>query len=756
MRRRSLAYAALLLSFIGTACADNKPTVPLVEPSAYAPLAHFALGDYIQETIYLILPNGFENTVDARWATVKKKKAAGDLVGAAAQLATLVDWMDKKTSEVIPPPGSGETKEQAVGRLVLNMMEWLYGSETAPPHDPITQDVVVQVIPAGQSATVVVPSDHAGFDMGPQPQTEIVVISQESEELYPGQCNGPLVTPRCQVPLFYKYDIQPNTGFVHNSARFAVCMIGGSSDERRPLDYAADELTYSNPEDRPVHHRMKLAHEKPVDPNDEIHGGGYVEGNIEFLPQVPPEDQKGFVQCDEHSHLGMGAAERALHSVMHFVERVVSPKDAYAYDSGPEHLADAASHFNGVDPQSGPDLSVASFTATPTERFAGEDVAVTYSVENRSRRNGGHSTAKSQLTSASVSIYSDAALTTLVAGPFATETIDAMVPDASAKSFTPTITLPSTLAPGTYWIAVKVVPNSGDPNFGGITEVDAPGYANNTSSAAVHINTVTGNGVFVFGDIPDYRDDAAAVLRGLGYNVTTGLTLATDLNPYSVIWHVGAFTPLTSAEITRLAAFLARGGGLHLTGERPCCDEMNNSLTTLVNTVVVGGGVTVGNQGDINGSSDGFVYPFNGSAFGGVTTSPNSLTNWTPYSPGGMLGVSGEHVFATGSSCYPVVEGCGTVIGAVWGESHLLGGKGRLTLLMDIDWFMNTDAITPIVQNIQYYLNHGVLGTPILASISSSVGATPGKSRRFIPGATSRSLSPRAPKALRFQGAPRR
>jgi hypothetical protein len=483
MRRRSLAYAALFLSVIGTACADNKPTGPLVEPSAYAPLANLSLGDYIQEEIYLILPKGFENVVDARWATVRNKKNAGDMVGAAAHLATLVDWMDKKTSEATPP--FGETKEQAVARLVLNMMEWLYGSETAPPHEPLaSEDVVVQVIPAGQSGTVVVPSDHAGFDIGPQPQTEIVVISQESEDLYPGQCNGPLPTPRCQVPLFYKYDIQPNTGFVKNSARFAVCMIGGSSAERRPLDYLEDEARFENPEDRPVHHRMTMAHEAPADPTNDVQGG-HVEGNVEFLPLAPV--QKGFVHCDAPSQLGMSRTERALYAVMQFVGRIVSPKDVYAYDAGAEHIADAASHFNGADPYSGPDLSVASFTATPHERFAGEDIAVAYSVENRSRRNGGHSTAKSQSTTASVSIYSNAALTTLAAGPFAATTIDPMVPDAQAQLRTPTVTLPGTLAPGTYWIAVKVVPNSGDPNFGGITEVDAPSYANNVSSSEITV-----------------------------------------------------------------------------------------------------------------------------------------------------------------------------------------------------------------------------------------------------------------------------
>ena len=480
MRRRSLAYAALFLSVIGTACADNKPTGPLVEPSAYAPLASLTLGDYIQEEIFLILPRGFENVVDARWATVRNKKHAGDFAGAAAHLATLVDWMDKKTSEATPP--LGETKEQAVARLVLNMMEWLYGNENAPPHEPITNDVVVQVIPAGQSATVVVPSDHAGFDAGPQPQTEIVVISQESEALYPGQCNGPLATPRCQVPLFYKYDIQPNTGFVPNSARFAVCMIGGGSAERRPLDYLEDEATFTNPEDRPVHHRMQLAHEAPADPNDYVQGG-VVEGNVEFLPKAP--DQKGFVHCDAPSLLGMSPAQRALHLAMRFVGRIISPKDVYAYDSGPEHLADAASHFNGADRYSQQDLSTKIINA-PTEGFdgyGGDPLTVRFSVANWSRRHGGFATgegatAASSPTKARLYLFDGEGAVVKALGEAAVD-VAAMRPDVTPQEFPVEVTLPTDISlDADYFIGsrVDVTALYGDVNT-----------QNNTDKKPIHI-----------------------------------------------------------------------------------------------------------------------------------------------------------------------------------------------------------------------------------------------------------------------------
>src|SRR5205823_13568 len=158
-------------------------------------------------------------------------------------------------------------------------------------------------------------------------------------------------------------------------------------------------------------------------------------------------------------------------------------------------------------------------------------------------------------------------------------------------------------------IQVNIAPNAG------LAEASTE---NNSAASTILVN---GN-ILVFGD--DYVQDAADILTGLGYSVETQVTLPTDLTPYRVIWHVSAFSPLTSAEMSRLADFLAKGGGLHLTGERPCCDDQNNSVTTFVNSVVVAGGVTVGNQGDI-----GDPYPFNSAAIGGVTTTPNTLTTWT-------------------------------------------------------------------------------------------------------------------------------
>jgi len=141
----------------------------------------------------------------------------------------------------------------------------------------------------------------------------------------------------------------------------------------------------------------------------------------------------------------------------------------------------------------------------------------------------------------------------------------------------------------------------------------------------------------IFGDRGE-KGQLQTDLQSLGKSVTMNVsTLPNDLTSFGTIWHVGAFVALTSAEQSRLSSHLARGRGLHLTGERPCCDTMNASLTTFVRSVVSSGSdVTVGNQGDIGGP-----YTFNSTARGNVSTNSNNLTTWNPSAPGGIVGPFG-------------------------------------------------------------------------------------------------------------------
>ena len=205
--------------------------------------------------------------------------------------------------------------------------------------------------------------------------------------------------------------------------------------------------------------------------------------------------------------------------------------------------------------------------------------------------------------------------------------------------------------------------------------------------------------VLVFGDQPSFRALLQQDLIALGRVVTNVTTLPTDLSTFGTIWHVGAFTALTANEQAQLRAFIAAGGGLHLTGERPCCELMNGSLQTLLNSMVVGGGLAVGSQGDIGGP-----YPFNSNAAGAIVMNPNQLTSWNPSSPGGVGGLGGlpdSNILVTGSGQRPV--------GGVWDCPDLIGGHGHITLLMDVNWFSNQGRL-PIIQNIQTFLELGGCG----------------------------------------------
>lgn len=810
MRSPRVLFPFLLLAIPILAC--NDVTTPRMRGSDQAPanVSTLNLEQYIDQQIALLYDQGFEASVQARWNTVKRKKATNFAV-AAKDLSALADWIDKKAGSITPPVG--ESQLEASVRLVLNMSHWLYGGGNTPIEPEVGQDVAVEVVPAGQPATVKVPSEHAAVDFGPQNQDRIIIISQQE---YPGQCNGPLKTSRCQYPLFYRFDSFPHEKLA-GSGRFAICLV--TTGDRRPLEYPSDEPGGE------VHRRIRLAHELPADPANYTPGATR-EGQIEILQLA--SEQKGITRCNQESHVGMGSFEKALHNVMHFAGRVLSPRDAFAYDQGPEHQSDFFSYFNAVDASSQPDVAVTTVSA-PASGFAGDPVSVSYTVENRSRRSGGHATASSR--SATAQLYlsgGEGELTAPLGGP---DEVLPMRPDDPAQTFTKTVTLPSNIALDVDYHVVAIVSNAGehgevslenntrfaaaptrvkrkradlqfsngftvtpmevtqgnsvtasswtvantgnaasgvfDGQFylvsasGARTALGSPvphGSLDAGSSAAHAAQTlaiagsvapgtysvelvlddpnvvqefdetnnrfsiaglvvkapapVLGSKVLVFGDYHE-RNTATNILRGFGYTVDLIVTLPTDLSPYKAIWHVGAFAALTSSEIDRLKAFLGTGGGLHLTGERPCCETLNASLQSLINGVVTGGGVSVGGKGDFASG-----FNFNPTAHGSITMTPNTLTVWYPLSPGGMGGVSGANVLVTHQS--------GMVTGAVWGEPHLQGGKGRLTILMDVNWFSASSTATAIMRNIQNYLDRGTGpgAAPIVASMVDDFAAT--------------------------------
>ena len=241
--------------------------------------------------------------------------------------------------------------------------------------------------------------------------------------------------------------------------------------------------------------------------------------------------------------------------------------------------------------------------------------------------------------------------------------------------------------------------------------------------------TMKAGGILLFGD-PDIapsvpsRNALAADLRAVAPNTLitnlNGSTLPADLSAYGSIWYVGAFNAISPADQAKLAAFLAKGGGVYLTGERPCCQTLNNSVQSLLRTVVLGGdGIVVGSNRDFLGTAT-----FNPNAVGGITSTPNVLTTWAPNGPGEITGISGANVLAT--------SGNGIVAGA-WDEANLTGSAGRIVLMMDVDWLSDGSSLAicsaqcrqDIVANLAGFLEDStdplVLTGPLFRSVNETL-----------------------------------
>lgn len=191
--------------------------------------------------------------------------------------------------------------------------------------------------------------------------------------------------------------------------------------------------------------------------------------------------------------------------------------------------------------------------------------------------------------------------------------------------------------------------------------------------------------VVVFGDDALGRAGLAPALRAMGADVTDVAQLPTDLTGFDAVFHVGFRNPLSPTEHERLARFLEDGGAVHLTGERPCCESLNDSHTAFVRQVVAGGeGITIGRQGDVLSLFGDFFFPYaaNPEAKGGITTTPNPVTELRLVSPGGIAGIEDPaNVLLSGLGGVPV--------GAAWDKRDLVGRGGRLTIIMDTNWVSN-------------------------------------------------------------------
>ena len=217
--------------------------------------------------------------------------------------------------------------------------------------------------------------------------------------------------------------------------------------------------------------------------------------------------------------------------------------------------------------------------------------------------------------------------------------------------------------------------------------------------------------VLIFGlgdETTGSADDVANLQRYLtdaGYNVTVAGSgsLPGSLSDYQMVWYLDATASISSTDQQSLVSFVRSGGGLYLTGERPCCESMNTGDQAIVNALLPSGGVTIGGLGDKGNSNS-----INDGVIDGIATTPNVLSTWTPSAPGGINGVRPANVLAMDST--------GAVTGAAW-ESGQMNGSGRLAILMDVNWLQSSyqDPVTApqIVQNLAWFLTKGKVTPPL-------------------------------------------
>ncbi len=183
-----------------------------------------------------------------------------------------------------------------------------------------------------------------------------------------------------------------------------------------------------------------------------------------------------------------------------------------------------------------------------------------------------------------------------------------------------------------------------------------------------------------------------ANLEALGYTVIHETWLPTNLSPYAAVFYIEWDDAPSLAGEDLLASFVEQGGGLYMTGERPCCETLNLSADRLVQRLVRDPGVSVITV-DANYAMA--PIPLNPTVVYGIDDTPNTVTQVTMDAPGGMTGVEAENV---------VAEINGYTVAAVWGDAELQGGQGRFALFMDINWLDTDPDPALLLENVARFL----------------------------------------------------
>lgn len=173
-----------------------------------------------------------------------------------------------------------------------------------------------------------------------------------------------------------------------------------------------------------------------------------------------------------------------------------------------------------------------------------------------------------------------------------------------------------------------------------------------------------------------------------------------DTAQYRSVWILDPYRALPSTDASRLRAYVRSGGSAHLTGERPCCETANGGVQQFLRSVLNDQDVTIGGAGDQTGP-----YTFNPNATDFVTQVPNRLTGFYGNGVGavnGIGGIGGRNV---------LIRTGDTPTGGVWSEQDMQNGRGRVTVIMDVNWLLDGKDTTETrlaVENIAQFLGNGV------------------------------------------------
>ena len=245
------------------------------------------------------------------------------------------------------------------------------------------------------------------------------------------------------------------------------------------------------------------------------------------------------------------------------------------------------------------------------------------------------------------------------------------------------------------------------------------------------------------------NDNLAQALTSAGYSVTELATLPANLSGFGQVWWVDA-PPPTSAEQNQLIAFAQSGKGVYLTGERPCCEALNDADQSIVDAVVVGGNnITVGHQGDVCGCNA--PLPVNPNVVANLATRPHTVTTWTPDAPGGIAGVPDSSVF----SYYQPDPSTKQAVAAAWDRAST-SGNGRLVVFMDINWPEATSDFhtrganwADVAENVAFFLS-GLTSPPTPPILQAHAAIVPAGPSLF--GARAQATPARATTATAFSG----